>query len=49
MSQSAPFSIGRRRKPKEESVNLAYEIYNRVFRKVPQRMNGSTVHDDAGD
>jgi hypothetical protein len=28
---------------------LAYEIYNRVFRKVPQRMNGSTVHDDAGD
>jgi hypothetical protein len=24
----------------EESVDLAYEIYNRVFRKVPERVNG---------
>jgi len=24
----------------EESVDLAHEIYNRVFRKVPDRVNG---------
>ena len=24
----------------EESVDLAYEIFNRVFRKVPERVNG---------
>ena len=24
----------------EESVDLAHEIYNRVFRKVPERVNG---------
>ena len=24
----------------EESVDLAHEIYNRVFRKVPERLNG---------
>jgi len=24
----------------EESVDLAYEIYNRVFRKVPGKLNG---------
>jgi hypothetical protein len=24
----------------EESVDLAYEIFNRVFRKVPERMTG---------
>jgi hypothetical protein len=24
----------------EESVDLAHEIYNRVFRRVPQAMNG---------
>ena len=24
----------------EESVDLAYEIFNRVFRKVPERMPG---------
>jgi hypothetical protein len=24
----------------EESVDLAYEIYNRVFRKVPDKLNG---------
>jgi hypothetical protein len=27
----------------EESVDLAYEIFNRVFRKVPERM-----HEDRG-
>jgi hypothetical protein len=25
----------------EESVDLAYEIFNRVFRKVPERVNGA--------
>jgi hypothetical protein len=25
----------------EESVDLSHEIFNRVFRKVPQRMSGS--------
>ena len=25
----------------EESVDLAHEIYNRVFRKVPEHVNGS--------
>jgi hypothetical protein len=24
----------------DESVELAHEIYNRVFRKVPERLNG---------
>jgi hypothetical protein len=24
----------------EESVDLAHEIFNRVFRKVPERVNG---------
>jgi hypothetical protein len=24
----------------EEPVDLAYEIFNRVFRKVPERVNG---------
>ena len=24
----------------DESVDLAHEIYNRVFRKVPERLNG---------
>ena len=24
----------------EESVDLAHEIYNRVFRKVPEKVNG---------
>jgi hypothetical protein len=23
----------------EESVDLAYEVFNRVFRKVPERLN----------
>jgi hypothetical protein len=27
-------------KANEESVDLAHEIYNRVFRKVPDRVNG---------
>jgi hypothetical protein len=24
----------------EESVDLAYEIFNRVFRRVPEKLNG---------
>jgi ABC-type arginine transport system permease subunit len=32
--------LSARGKAIEESVDLAHEIYNRIFRKVPERVNG---------
>jgi hypothetical protein len=32
--------VVRRGKAIEESVDLAFEIFNRVFRKVPERIRG---------